>query len=433
MKALNPLPALLVVDDDLFVRKQVSHIAKPHFNVLAASSTAEVEESVLDGVDTLVLDLNIPGSDAVAFMQSLAAKAPHIRLVLVSGLALKTVKLMASVARQLQFRSVAVLSKPFTAASLTPMLLCGRDHDREATAAVAAQADPLAGFDIQAELQRALARNEFVSYFQPQVSLPDRRFVGAEALCRWQHPTLGLLGLGDFIAHLEDGPLALAFALYMADDAIARFMRARHNAGVQGHLSINFPVTVLQEPRLAAFLSSILRKHAFKPQDLIVEITERGISDDTTQSNATITQLRILGMRISLDDFGTGYSSFEKLKDIAVDEIKIDKHFVTDACHSRTSQTLILAALKIAEELDLQVVAEGIETEKVADWLASQGAVIGQGFLYAHPLPEEQLRAFLLSDAPFVPVCAPPLAAIHTMRPELHRQDFMRMPTQCCG
>lgn len=428
MKALNPLPVLLVVDDDLFVRKQVSHVAKPHFNVIAASKPCEVSDAVLDCVDTLVLDLNIPGSDAVAFMQSLASHASQIRLVLVSGLELKTIKLMASVARQLQFRSVGLLTKPFTRATLTPVLLCG--HDFAASQATVVTGSHSPGLQMHEEMQRALSQGEFVSYFQPQFTLSDQRFQGVEALCRWQHPQFGLLGLGDFIAQVEEGPWALPFALYMADDAIGRFARVRQTCNAGGHLSINLPVAVLEEPRLAHYLGSILHRHAFPPQDLIVEITERGISEDTSISTATITQLRIMGVRISLDDFGTGYSSFQKLKDIAVDEIKIDKRFVMDANHSKTSQTLIIAALKIAEELDMQVVAEGIETEEVAHWLTLQGNIIGQGFLYSPPVPVDQLCRFMhKGPAKLEGLSAPvPFGAVIA---EMPTRNFMGLPILC--
>ena len=393
MKEQHTLPTLLVVDDDLFVRRQVSHIAGHYFRVRCSGSTEDIAESILEDVDTLVLDLNIPGGDAVAFMQSLAPRAPQIRLSLVSGLDLKTIKFTASVARQLNFRSIELLEKPLTRKTLVPVLLC--DKDLTAEEPDLPVAGGMAALDFDTELLRALQRSEFVSWFQPQVRLYDRAFLGAEALCRWRHPRLGMLGLGEFIERVENGPLAMAFTLYMADDAIGKFKRATEAAGLGGHLSVNLPVAVLEDPKLASYLGSILLKHAFRPQDLIVEITERGIGSDTTQSSATIANLRIRGIRISLDDFGTGYSSFEKIKDIAVDEIKIDKHFVSDVVHSRTSQTLIHAALRIAEELDLRVVAEGIDTEPVAAWLASQGNIIGQGFLYSHPVPEDALIAFL--------------------------------------
>jgi EAL domain-containing protein (putative c-di-GMP-specific phosphodiesterase class I)/ActR/RegA family two-component response regulator len=393
MKEQHTLPTLLVVDDDLFIRRQVSHIAGHYFRVRCSSSTVAIAESILEDVDTLVLDLSIPGGDAVAFMQSLARRAPQIRLILVSGLDLKTIKFTASVARQLNFRSVELLEKPFTRKTLVPVLL--RDIGLAADVPDLPVAGGTAAMDFEAELLRALQQSEFVSWFQPQVRLYDRGFLGAEALCRWRHPRLGLLGLGEFIERVETGPLAMAFTLYMADEAIGKFKRATEAAGLGGHLSINLPVAVLEDPKLASYLGSILQKHAFRPQDLIVEITERGIGADTAQSSATIANLRIRGIRISLDDFGTGYSSFEKIKDIAIDEIKIDKHFVSDAVHSRTSQTLINAALRIAEELDLQVVAEGINTEPVAAWLASRGNIIGQGYLYSHPLPEDALIAYL--------------------------------------
>jgi len=393
MNRPESLPTLLVLDDDFFVLRQVRHMARQQFRVIAASNTSEITDAMLAELDTLVLDLNIPGDDSVLFLQSLAARAKNIRLILISGLELKTIKLVASVARLLKFRAVDIVQKPLTATALTPMLLCGRAFsDQKAT-----RAEEISGltFDVRSEIPRALSQNEMRAYFQPQISLLDGRFLGAEALCRWHHPALGILGPADFIDYVEDGQFALAFSLYMAEEALREFKHACEATRSSGHLSVNFPVACLQEPKLAQYLCSILEKHDFSRSKFIVEITERGISDDSTKSRATIAQLRICGFKISLDDFGTGYSSFEKLKEVAVDEIKIDTLFVADAINSHTSQILILAALKIAEELELQVVAEGIENLATADWLARQGTVIGQGFLYSRPIPAKELIAFV--------------------------------------
>jgi len=393
MNRPKSLPTLLVLDDDFFVLRQVRHMARQQFRVITASNTSEITEALLAELDTLVLDLNIPGDDSVLFLQSLAARAKTIRLILISGLELKTIKLVASVARLLKFRAVDIVQKPLTATALTPMLLCGRAYSDQK----ADRDEEISGltFDVRSEIPRALSQNEMRAYFQPQISLLDGRFLGAEALCRWQHPALGILGPADFIDYVEDGQFALAFSLYMAEEALREFKHACEATRSSGHLSVNFPVACLQEPKLAQYLCSILEKHDFCRSKFIVEITERGISDDSTKSRATIAQLRICGFKISLDDFGTGYSSFEKLKDVAVDEIKIDRLFVSDAINSHTSQILILAALKIAEELELQVVAEGIENLATADWLARQGTVIGQGFLYSRPIPAEELTTFI--------------------------------------
>ncbi len=241
-----------------------------------------------------------------------------------------------------------------------------------------------------------MARNEFLSHFQPQYDLSSGLCTGAEALCRWAHPRLGLLGPGSIIEALEGGPLGMAFSLYMLDDAIERFKAATAGTGFCGNLSVNVPVSALESPRLANLVQEILLRHDFPAPRLTVEITERGISRDAASSSATIASLRIRGVRISLDDFGTGYSSFEKLKDLAVDEIKIDKHFVADVIESRTSQTLVQAAISIADEMGLQVVAEGIETTEIASWLAAQGHLHGQGYLYARPLDPSDFRDLLL-------------------------------------
>lgn len=394
---------LLLVDDDPFVHRQVRHIAGREFVVTSTLSTSAVTDAMLESLDTLVLDLNLPDGDAIGFMQGLGARAQDIHLVLISGLETKTLRLSASVARQLHFRSVEVAGKPLSGARLTPLLQARLNGKASADKTAQAPA-PYCALSLEQELHRALARNEFLSHFQPQYDLNSGRCIGAEALCRWAHPRLGLLGPGSIIDTLEGGPLSMAFSLYMLDDAIERFKAATAGTDFCGSLSVNVPVSALESPRLANLVHEILLRHDFPAARLTVEITERGISRDAACSSATIASLRIRGVRISLDDFGTGYSSFEKLKDLAVDEIKIDKHFVADVIESRTSQTLVQAAISIADEMGLQVVAEGIETLEMANWLADQGHLVGQGYLYARPLDPSAFRDLLLQQPLGIPI-----------------------------
>ncbi len=386
---------LLVVDDDPFVHRQVRHIVGREFAVTSILSTNKATDAMLESLDTLVLDLNLPDGDAIGFMQDLGSRAQNMHLILISGLETKTLRLTASVARQLDFRSVEIAGKPLSGARLSPLLQAPLSS-RQSTGRSAHAPMPNSGLSLEQELHRALARNEFLSHFQPQYDLNSGLCTGAEALCRWAHPRLGLLGPGSIIEALEGGPLGMAFSLYMLDDAIERFKAATAGTGFCGNLSVNVPVSALESPRLANLVQEILLRHDFPAPRLTVEITERGISRDAASSSATIASLRIRGVRISLDDFGTGYSSFEKLKDLAVDEIKIDKHFVADVIESRTSQTLVQAAISIADEMGLQVVAEGIETTEIASWLAAQGHLHGQGYLYARPLDPSDFRDLLL-------------------------------------
>lgn len=385
---------LLVVDDDPFVHRQVRHIVGREFAVTSILSTNKVTNAMLESLDTLVLDLNLPDGDAIGFMQDMGARPEHApdpdqrpgnqdpETDRLGGPA--TGLPLGGDCRQTAVRRTP---EPLLQAPLS---------SRQSTGRSAHAPMPNSGLSLEQELHRALARNEFLSHFQPQYDLSSGLCTGAEALCRWAHPRLGLLGPGSIIEALEGGPLGMAFSLYMLDDAIERFKAATAGTGFCGNLSVNVPVSALESPRLANLVQEILLRHDFPAPRLTVEITERGISRDAASSSATIASLRIRSVRISLDDFGTGYSSFKKLKDLAVDEIKIDKHFVADVIESRTSQTLVQAAISIADEMGLQVVAEGIETREIASWLAAQGHLHGQGYLYARPLDPSDFRDLLL-------------------------------------
>jgi EAL domain-containing protein (putative c-di-GMP-specific phosphodiesterase class I) len=126
-----------------------------------------------------------------------------------------------------------------------------------------------------------------------------------------------------------------------------------------------------------------------------VEITERGLQGNQNDHASAVAMMRIKGIEISIDDFGTGNSGFQRLKKIAVDEIKLDKMFVQDVCESRTSQLLVKAAIDIARELNVRLVVEGIETTEALSWLCAAGDFIGQGYLFSRPLPREELEKYL--------------------------------------
>ena len=390
-------PKLLVVDDDLFFIRQIEHLSGADFRVISSLSTTSVTEAMLSNLHTLILDLNLPGGDVIGFMQSLGTHRHRIRLILMSGLPPKTIEAAAAVARQLRFLSVHIASKPLCASSLSLLLSSCSPADQPGEQQREIP-QLISSLELNVEPHRALANNELQTYFQPKVDVHTGRCVGAEALCRWNHPTLGILGPAVFINHLENGHLCMAFTLYMADDAIQRFQSTVRDTGFEGSLSINVSVSALEEPRLTDHLMSIMRKHQLSPDKLIVEITETCVTNDVLSEMATIARMRICGIKISLDDFGTGYSSLKRLKDIPVDEIKIDIKFISDITSSATSKALFFAIMDIAASLNLNVVAEGIETEDVADWLSAHGNIIGQGYLYSRPMGMTQFKEYILTQ-----------------------------------
>jgi EAL domain-containing protein (putative c-di-GMP-specific phosphodiesterase class I) len=387
------LPLLLVVDDDPFFVRLVSVAADPMYRVIGALTPAEIERSTLKALHTLVLDLNIPDVNVIEFIQSFQNIAHKLNLVIISGLAEKTVQLSAEVARFLPFHSVDVLFKPLNMKVLNELfrrISCRTSL--ESNDRVVMSEESLISIS---EVKAGLENNEFVTYFQPQLRMPGGEFSGVEALVRWQHPEKGLLYPASFIELIELPELSMPFTLYVANEAVKQFLMIDPAIRKDGKLSINVPHAALDHPQLTDGICEILKMHGFEPGDLVVEITERGLQGNQNDHASAVAMMRIKGIEISIDDFGTGNSGFQRLKKIAVDEIKLDKMFVQDVCESRTSQLLVKAAIDIARELNVRLVVEGIETTEALSWLCAAGDFIGQGYLFSRPLPREELEKYL--------------------------------------
>jgi diguanylate cyclase (GGDEF)-like protein len=240
--------------------------------------------------------------------------------------------------------------------------------------------------ELEGDLRRAIARNEFVPFFQPIVRLHDRSTAGYEALLRWQHPERGLLAPADFLVVAEETGAAEQIDWLMFE-RVFEIASALLRAGE--FVSINLSGRHFRAHTLDEQLLALLRRHAIKPESVRIEVTERMLIENPPAAKRLLEALREYGLGVSLDDFGTGYSSLSYLHQFPVQALKIDRSFVADLAPDADdgSTAVIRAILALAGALGMQVIAEGIETEAQHDALARLGCQFGQGFLYARPQP----------------------------------------------
>lgn len=248
---------------------------------------------------------------------------------------------------------------------------------------------------LESALRKALGQGEFVVHYQPLVDLRSGRVEGAEALVRWQHPDLGLLGADQFIALAESSGIILSIDAWVMRTACARARewRALYDPGMK--VEVNLSARQFQQPDLVSEVTRCLEETGLPPQSLEIEITERTAMRDVALSVETLRALRGLGVRISLDDFGTGYSSLSYLKTLPVDTVKLDQSFVRDVATDPGDAAIATAVIAMAHSLDLRVVAEGVETHDQLDFLRRQGCDAMQGHLFSGPMPAERLEAVL--------------------------------------
>ncbi len=253
--------------------------------------------------------------------------------------------------------------------------------------------------ELEDELRTALERDEFVLHYQPQIHGDTGQLVCMEALVRWQHPVRGLVSPLRFIPVAESTGLIHPLGAWVLDSACAQLARWHD----QGHTSLRMAVNLsghqLEDEALEATIADALARHRIRPGDLELEITESVLMHQLDLVAERLAALRTLGVRLSIDDFGTGYSSLSYLRRLPVHAFKLDRSFIHDIDLSGRGQAVCATAIGLAFDLQLEVVAEGVETVQQARLLKQWGCHLLQGFLFARPMPADAATEFLQSAA----------------------------------
>ncbi len=246
---------------------------------------------------------------------------------------------------------------------------------------------------LESRLWQALEQNEFELYLQAQVELEGGGVIGAEALLRWHHPELGMVGPDRFIPIAEESGLILPLGDWVLRRAVERLQLWRD--GGLGHLrlAVNLSARQCHGSALLPQLDRLLAESGINPALLELEITESAAMQDPEHSRKLLRELRSRGLKVAIDDFGTGYSSLSYLKLFELDRIKIDRGFVKDIETDPNDAVIVAATIALAHSLGLAVVAEGVETAAQREFLRSKGCEEAQGYLFARPVPVEQFEA----------------------------------------
>jgi predicted signal transduction protein with EAL and GGDEF domain len=246
--------------------------------------------------------------------------------------------------------------------------------------------------ELEGDLRRALQRQEFEPYYQPIVSLADGKLVGFEALMRWHHPQRGLLVPGEFIATAEEtGSLeAMDWQLY---ELVCAELPQLCRKG--GYATLNVSPRHLRAPDFDQRLLALMSRHAVKPGQLRLEVTEGALLEQPELVQGCLGRLRDAGVLTLLDDFGTGYSSLSYLHRFALHGLKVDRSFVAELREGDTGSgsTIVRAIQLMAQSLGLEVIAEGIETQEQSEQLRQLGLSLGQGYLFAKPASAAEVLA----------------------------------------
>jgi diguanylate cyclase (GGDEF)-like protein len=247
---------------------------------------------------------------------------------------------------------------------------------------------------VLSDFRRALDSGEFVLHFQPVVEIAGERPRGAEGLVRWEHPELGMIPPNDFIPIAEQSGLIGPLTRYVLEHAVAE-CKAWRAAGRDLSVAVNLTVRDLLDRKLPSQIEELLTSHQLPAEALQLEITESMIMSDPERALDTVTRLRELGVKISVDDFGTGYSSLANLKTLPVNEVKIDRSFVSSMLKDQSDLVIVRSTINLGHELSLEVVAEGVEDDLTLRRLANLGCDRAQGYHLSRPLPSDQFVDWL--------------------------------------
>ncbi|SAK65572.1 diguanylate cyclase/phosphodiesterase with PAS/PAC and GAF sensor(s) [Caballeronia temeraria] len=252
-----------------------------------------------------------------------------------------------------------------------------------------------ARMNLERRLRRALRDGEFLLHYQPQVDMSTRQIVGIEALVRWHDPEQGLVSPASFIPVAEESGLIGPLSEWVLREA-CRQNKAWQDAGLPpARVSVNLSARHFQQRDIARLVTSVLDETGLAPRYLELELTESAIMRNAEEAITMLSELSALGIGIAIDDFGTGYSSLSYLKRFPVHRLKIDRSFVADIGSSGDDETITSAIIALAHSLELQVIAEGVETHAQHDFLRERDCDEMQGYLFSRPMPHEAIPGLL--------------------------------------
>ncbi|MGQ7884090.1 EAL domain-containing protein [Paenibacillus sp. WC2504] len=245
--------------------------------------------------------------------------------------------------------------------------------------------------ELEVELRQAIARKQLFLNYQPQIRAGDGQMIGVEALVRWNHPTKGTISPGVFIPIAEETGIIYEMGTWVLREACRQMKEWHRGGGPLIPVSVNLSSQQFHQTNLAMYIKEILEETGLEPQYLELEITE-SMMMDATVSRSILNELTESGIRISLDDFGTGYSSLSYLKLLPIHKLKIDRSFIRDITENNNDKAIVATIISMAQHLNMDVIAEGIETKEQLDILMDNDCKKIQGYYYSKPLPAQDVE-----------------------------------------
>jgi EAL domain-containing protein (putative c-di-GMP-specific phosphodiesterase class I) len=381
---------IVLIDDDRVVGEIVSALAKA---MNLQCSVTRTPEEFFDRIDSdtgvILLDLVMPEMDGIEILRLLGEHNCKARIVLMSGINIRVIETAKKLAQSLGLNVIGHLQKPFPIAQLQELL----------TATFSGEKPPVFEKELELaipdeDIHRAMDQNEFVLYYQPQINIRTGVVTGLEALTRWNHPELGLVFPDNFISRIEDLGLMDRFCWITAERALNEIKQFSILNGHLPRLAINVSVSSLRDLKFPDIFMNLARKYDFPAERIVLEITESGLMEFSLALDV-LTRLRMRNFQLSIDDFGTGYSMMKQLQNVPAIELKIDRNFVQHMHVNHADLVMVEKIIEMGHELEMEVTAEGVETEEQFNMLKERGCDGVQGYFFSRALPPDELLLWL--------------------------------------
>ena len=248
--------------------------------------------------------------------------------------------------------------------------------------------------EIEEEMTSALANGEFVMYLQPQVDIVTEKLIGAEALVRWKHPIKGVMVPAQFLNLFESNGFITKMDMYIWEEACKYLQKLQEN-DIFIPISVNISRIHIGKTDLYNILLNLVKKYEIEPEFLELEITENLFMEDVDELFEEMETLKKAGFKILMDDFGSGYSSLNMLRNAPVDTLKIDRFFLDEIMSTERGKIIVESSVRMAKQLGLNVIAEGVETKDQLDFLESINCDTAQGFYFSRPIPIDEFEDFM--------------------------------------
>ncbi|MDZ8028234.1 MAG: EAL domain-containing response regulator [Nostoc sp. ChiQUE01a] len=399
------MPKILIIEDEESVRENILDLleAEDFETVAAANGRIGIDLAISEVPDLILCDMMMPEIDGYGVLTALrqdpaTATTPFIFLTAKSA--------KSDFRRGMDLGADDYITKPFTRAELLSAIM----NRLEKYATLKRYLSPQTATHnlspkmqlLEISLHRAIRQynfQEFEIYYQPIVDIASGKIVAAESLLRWQSPELGIIYPTDFIPIAESTGLIVPIGKWVLKRVCQQIKSWRDDAGIDSlKIAVNLSVIEFNQPDFIQKIINFIETNDLQPDCLELELTESMIMQDISSAIATMNKLRSLGVKIAIDDFGTGYSSLIYLKNLPINTLKIDRYFIHNVANDLQKSAITKALIQMAHNLNLNVVAEGVEAEAELAFLRQHNCNSMQGFLFSRPLPAAEFEKFFLTN-----------------------------------